>query len=44
MPLKFLLVLKCSTKVSKNMTWQNPGQYFIAQELKKKVELKYCGI
>ena len=26
------------------MTWQNPGQYFIAQELKKKVELKYCGI
>ena len=28
----------------KNLTWQNPGQYFVAQELKKKVKLKCCGI
>ena len=54
MPLKFLFVLKYSTKVSENLTWQNPGllgfaachkqEYFVAQELKKKVKLKYCGI
>ena len=28
----------------KNLTWQNPGQYFVTQELKRKVKLKYCGI
>ena len=28
----------------KNLTWQNPGQYFVSQELKKKVKLKCCGI
>ena len=26
------------------LTWQNPGQLFVAQELIKKVELKCCGI
>ena len=40
----FLLVLKRSTKVSKNLTWQNHGQLFFAQELIKKVKLKCCGI
>ena len=28
----------------KNLTWQNHGQYFVTQELKRKVKLKYCGI
>jgi hypothetical protein len=28
----------------KNLTWQNPGQLFVAQELIKKVKLKCCGI
>ena len=28
----------------KNLTWQNPEQYFVAQELKRIVKLKYCGI
>jgi hypothetical protein len=28
----------------KFLTWQNPGQHFVAQELIKKVKLKYCGI
>ena len=32
------------TKVSENLIWQNSGQYFVAQELKKKVILKCCGI
>jgi hypothetical protein len=39
-----LLVVKRSTKVSENLTWQNPGQLFVAQELIKIVKLKYCGI
>ena len=28
----------------KNLTWQNPEQLFVAQELIKKVKLKCCGI
>ena len=28
----------------KNLTWQNPGQLFVAQELIKIVKLKCCGI
>ena len=28
----------------KNLTWQNPGQLFVAQVLIKKVKLKCCGI
>jgi len=28
----------------KNLTWQNPEQYFVTQELKKEVKLKCCGI
>jgi len=44
MSLMILLVLICSTKVSKNLTWQNPEQYFVTQELKKEVKLKCCGI
>jgi hypothetical protein len=35
MSLMILFILNCSTKVSKNLTWQNPGQLFVAQELKK---------
>ena len=44
MPLMILLDLICSTKVSKNLTWQNPGQLFVAQALIKNVKLKCCGI
>ena len=49
-----LLVLICSTKVSENLTWQNPEpldfaasrveELFVAQVLIKKVKLKCCGI
>jgi len=28
----------------KNLTWQNPEQLFVAQELIKKFKLKCCGI
>ena len=28
----------------KNLTWQNPEQLFVAQELINKVKSKYCGI
>ena len=28
----------------KNLTWQNPEQLFVAQELIKKVKRKCCGI
>ena len=28
----------------KNLTWQNPGQLFVAQELINKVKSKCCGI
>jgi hypothetical protein len=28
----------------KNLTWQNPGQLFVAQELIKIAKLKCCGI
>jgi hypothetical protein len=28
----------------KNLTWQNPEQLFVAQELIKIVKLKCCGI
>ena len=44
MPLMILLDLICSTKVSENLTWQNPWHLFAAQELIKIVKLKYCGI
>ncbi|MBQ8712980.1 MAG: hypothetical protein IJ551_09235 [Prevotella sp.] len=54
MSLMILLVLICSTKVSKNLAWQNPGplafaasrveELFVAQELINKVKLKCCGI
>jgi len=49
-----LLILICSTKVSKNLTWPNPEplgfaasrveELFVAQVLIKKVKLKCCGI
>ena len=35
---------KCSTKVSEKSDMANSCQYFVAQELKNKVKLKYCGI
>jgi len=54
MSLMILLVLFCSTKVSENLTWQNPEplgfaasrveELFVAQVLIKNVKLKYCGI
>ena len=54
MSLMILLVLICSTKVSENLTWQNPEplgfaasrveELFVAQALIKKVKLKCCGI
>ena len=54
MSLMILLVLICSTKVSENLTWKNPGplgfaasrveELFVAQELINKVKLKCCGI
>ena len=28
----------------KNLTWQNPEQFFVAQELINKVKSKCCGI
>ena len=37
MPLMILLVLNCSTKISENLTWQNPEQLFVAQELIRNV-------
>jgi len=53
-PMMILLVLICSTKVSENLTWQNPEplgfaasrveELFVAQVLIKKVKLKCCGI
>jgi len=52
--LMILLVLNCSTKVSENLTWQNPEplgfaasrveELFVAQELIKAIKLKCCGI
>lgn len=40
--LMILLVFKCSTKVSKNLIWQNSGASFVAQELIRNVKLKCC--
>ena len=43
MPLKFLLVMKCSTKVNEKSDMAKSWENFVAQELKKKVKLKCCG-
>ena len=42
--LMILLVVKRITNVSKNLTQQNPEQFFAAQELISNVKLKRCGI
>ena len=42
--LMILLVVKRITNVSKNLTQQNPEQFFAAQELISNVKLKCCGI
>ena len=34
----------CLLYTSKNLTWQNPEQLFVAQELINKVKSKCCGI
>ena len=39
-----ILVLQKENKQNSNMTWQNPGQLFVAQELINKVKLQCCGI
>ena len=44
-PLSHLLGTDSSfLKLLKNLTWQNPEQLFVAQELINKVKSKCCGI
>ena len=40
----FRLFSNCNTKISENLTRQNPRQLIVAQELINKVKSKCCGI